>query len=219
MERKRCSSRQHLVRRPNPYADNSVALRHVCSSFRTGEYAGAFWAKRFFATTVWKPDAIPMDLPVGPEYVVGPGDGLPIMFWGGISAAHVSNCGSRRRITLPEAGPLLVSGRSLGDVQRTFSNSCAHSTAMFGERFAFAAEDRPNLRGWRWSAEPGSVDISSLFDSAERVVRGGWGYLARLVAGLEAFIAANSWSKKSTPTTCCCTASAETWRGWRTATR
>jgi len=27
----------------------------------------------------------PMDLPVGPDYVIGPGDGLEIDLWGGVS--------------------------------------------------------------------------------------------------------------------------------------
>jgi protein involved in polysaccharide export with SLBB domain len=58
-----------------------------------------------------------MDLPVGPDYVVGPGDSLTIDLWGGVSTRLVRTVDRQGRVTLPEAGPLLVSGRSLGDVQ------------------------------------------------------------------------------------------------------
>lgn len=64
-------------------------------------------------------DAIPMDLPVGPDYIVGPGDGLTINLWGGVSQRLVRTVDRQGRIALPEVGPLLVSGRSLGDVQMT----------------------------------------------------------------------------------------------------
>src|SRR5260370_3327477 len=72
---------------------------------------------KIFHNNSLEPNAIPMDLPVGPEYVVGPGDGLAINVWGGISQRMFRVVDRAGRITLPEAGPLLVSGRSLGSVQ------------------------------------------------------------------------------------------------------
>lgn len=63
------------------------------------------------------PDALPMDLPVGPDYVVGPGDSLSINLWGGISQRLLRTVDREGRLALPEAGALLVSGKSLGEVQ------------------------------------------------------------------------------------------------------
>jgi protein involved in polysaccharide export with SLBB domain len=62
---------------------------------------------------------LPMDLPVGPEYVVGPGDGLAVDLWGGVSQRLLRTVDAEGRLSLPEAGPVLVSGRSLGEVQET----------------------------------------------------------------------------------------------------
>ncbi len=62
-------------------------------------------------------EAVPMDLPVGPEYVVGPGDGLAVDIWGGVSQRLTRVVDREGRINLPEAGPILVSGKTLGEVQ------------------------------------------------------------------------------------------------------
>jgi polysaccharide biosynthesis/export protein len=61
---------------------------------------------------------IPMDLPVGPDYVVGPGDGLSIDLWGGVSQRLYRTVDREGRVSLPEVGPVLVSGKSLADVQQ-----------------------------------------------------------------------------------------------------
>jgi polysaccharide export outer membrane protein len=60
---------------------------------------------------------IPMDLPAGPEYVLGPGDGLTLDLWGGISQRLFRSVDREGRLSLPEVGPLQVSGKTLGDVQ------------------------------------------------------------------------------------------------------
>jgi protein involved in polysaccharide export with SLBB domain len=60
---------------------------------------------------------IPMDLPAGPDYVVGPGDGLAIDLWGGISRRISRTVDREGRVSLPEVGPVLVSGKSLAEVQ------------------------------------------------------------------------------------------------------
>ena len=47
-----------------------------------------------------------MDLPAGPEYVLGPGDGLTIDLWGGVSQRLFRTVDREGRLSLPEAGPL-----------------------------------------------------------------------------------------------------------------
>ncbi len=64
------------------------------------------------------PDLIPMDLPAGPDYVVGPGDGLSIDLWGGVSQRLYRVVDREGRVALPEVGPVLVSGKTLADVQQ-----------------------------------------------------------------------------------------------------
>jgi protein involved in polysaccharide export with SLBB domain len=118
-------------------------------------------------------DAIPMDLPVGPDYIVGPGDGLTINLWGGVSQRLTRVVDRQGRIALPEVGPLLVSGRSLGDVQLT-----VQQVLRTQYRDASADVSLSRLRTVRVYvvgevAEPGAFDISSLSTPLNALIEAG----------------------------------------------
>ncbi len=105
-----------MAHRANPYADiPSLYDMYVQTSVhqRPNERFGL----ATFRNNSNDPRAIPLDLPVGPDYVVGPGDGLAIDLWGGVTQRFVRVVDREGRVSLPEVGPLLVSGRSLADVQ------------------------------------------------------------------------------------------------------
>lgn len=106
--------------------------------------------------------AIPFDLPVGPDYVVGPGDGLAIDMWGGVSQRLVRMVDKEGRLTLPEVGPVLVAGKSLADVQQSVQQTLR---SQFRDVSADVSLSR--LRTIRVYvvgdvAKPGAYDISSL---------------------------------------------------------
>jgi len=107
-------------------------------------------------------DELPMDLPVGPDYVLGPGDGLSIELWGGISE-HLQRVVDREgRVALPEAGAIQVTGRSLGEVQQLVQS------VLRGEfRDVHADVSLARLRTLRVYVvgdvlRPGAYDVSSL---------------------------------------------------------
>jgi polysaccharide biosynthesis/export protein len=106
-----------MLRQPNPYA-NVPSLYDLyvqaASNVRPLERFGLNVFRRGEAN----PAYLPMDLPVGPNYVVGPGDSLSIDLWGGVSQRLLRTVDREGRVALPEAGPILVSGRTLGDVQQ-----------------------------------------------------------------------------------------------------
>jgi protein involved in polysaccharide export with SLBB domain len=105
-----------MVHRANPYSDiPSLYDMYVQASAR--QRPNERFGLDVFRNTANDPDAIPMDLPVGPDYVLGPGDSLEIDLWGGVSQRMYRVVDREGRVSLPEAGPLLVSGRSLGEVQ------------------------------------------------------------------------------------------------------
>jgi polysaccharide biosynthesis/export protein len=60
---------------------------------------------------------IPMDMPAGPDYVVGPGDGLSFDMWGGMTQRFSRVVDREGRVSLPEVGPVMVSGKKLSEVQ------------------------------------------------------------------------------------------------------
>jgi len=150
-----------MIRKSNPYADiPSLYDMYVQAAPRDRDPER--FGMEIFRNGTREPDAIPMDLPVGPDYVVGPGDGLAINLWGGVSQRMVRQVDREGRISLPEAGPLLVSGRTLGEVQESVQQVLR---TQFRDISADVSLSR--LRTIRVYvvgevAEPGAYDISSL---------------------------------------------------------
>ena len=107
-----------MVHRPNPYADAPSLYDLYVQASATSARSERFGLD-VFQRGVANTGALPMDLPVGPDYVVGPGDGLSIDLWGGVSQRLFRTVDREGRLVLPEAGPLLVSGKSLGEVQES----------------------------------------------------------------------------------------------------
>jgi protein involved in polysaccharide export with SLBB domain len=60
---------------------------------------------------------LPLDIPLGPDYVLGPGDELSISLWGGVSQTFTRVINPEGAITLPEAGQIQVAGQTLGNAQ------------------------------------------------------------------------------------------------------
>ena len=107
-----------MLHQGNPYADAPSLYDLYVQASMPAERSERFGLD-VFRHKAGNPAALPMDLPVGPEYVVGPGDSLSIDLWGGVSQRLFRTVDREGRLLLPEAGPLLVSGKSLGEVQQS----------------------------------------------------------------------------------------------------
>jgi protein involved in polysaccharide export with SLBB domain len=107
-----------LVRRANPY-ENVPSLYDMYLQATPRPAALERFGMEIFQNGTRDLQAIPMDLPVGPEYVLGPGDAVAIDLWGGVSRRFYEVVDRAGRISLPEAGPELVAGKSLADVQQS----------------------------------------------------------------------------------------------------
>ena len=105
-----------MVRPANPYADVPSLYDMYLQASAKQKPAERFGLD-IFRNSDNDLDVIPMDLPVGPDYVVGTGDSLSIDLWGSVSQRFVRLVDREGRIALPETSPLLVTGKSLGDVQ------------------------------------------------------------------------------------------------------
>jgi len=105
-----------LRHRPNPYAD-VPSLYDLYAQYSKRSPRLERFGEDVFRNGTGNLDELPMDLPAGPDYVVGSGDGLTISLTGGISQRLQRVVDREGRVALPEVGAVEVSGRSLGDVQ------------------------------------------------------------------------------------------------------
>jgi protein involved in polysaccharide export with SLBB domain len=150
-----------MVRKPNPYADiPSLYDMYVQASSRQRPLER--FGLEVFQNEDNDPDEFPMDLPASADYVVGPGDGLAIDLWGGVSQRISRTVDRQGRISLPESGPVLVSGHTLGEVQQT-----VQQVLRANYRDVSADVSLSRLRTVRVYVvgdvtEPGAYDISSL---------------------------------------------------------
>jgi len=68
---------------PNPYA-SVPSLYDLYTQVSPEQPVLERFAAEVFRNGAGKSDDLPMDLPVGPDYVLGPGDGLSINLWGSV---------------------------------------------------------------------------------------------------------------------------------------
>jgi protein involved in polysaccharide export with SLBB domain len=150
-----------MVHRSNPYSDiPSLYDMYVQPSAR--QRPNERFGLEIFRNSANDPGAIPMDLPVGPDYVVGSGDTLEIDLWGGVSQRLFRVVDREGRVSLPETGPLLVSGRSLGEVQQAVQQVLRTEYRDISADVSLSRLRTVRVYVVGDVAEPGAYDISSL---------------------------------------------------------
>ena len=103
-----------------------------------------------------------IDIPIGPDYILGSGDGLVINLWGGVSQSLSRTIDREGKIVLPEAGTIVVAGLSLERAQTLIQGVLSQQF-----RDAKVAVTIARLRTVRVYVvgdvqRPGAYDISSL---------------------------------------------------------
>jgi polysaccharide export outer membrane protein len=157
----RPSQTPEMIRKPSPYNDiPSLYDMYVQAAARptTPTRFGA----EVFENGTRDSQLIPMDLPVGPDYVVGPGDGLAIDIWGGVSQRLYRTVDREGRVSLPEVGPLLVSGKSLADVQQNLQQVLRTQFRDISTDVSLARLRTIRVYEVGDVTHPGAYDISSL---------------------------------------------------------
>lgn len=172
IEAKTDATQGNIVRRPSPYSDVPSLLDlyvQVASHDRPPERFGL----NVLTSGARDSGAISMDLPVGPDYVVGPGDGLAIDLWGGVSQRFQRTVDREGRISLPEAGPILVSGRTLGDIQLTLQEILRNQFRDVSTNVSLSRLRTIRVYVVGEVAEPGAYDLSSLSSAINALVAAG----------------------------------------------
>jgi polysaccharide biosynthesis/export protein len=150
-----------LARKQSPYADIPSLYDMYLQAVPRPTTPRRFGSEVFDNGTR-DPQLIPMDLPVGPDYVVGPGDGLSVDLWGSVSQRFFRTVDREGRISLPEAGPVLVSGRNLADVQQDLQRILRTEYRDVSAEVSLARLRTIRIYEVGDIANPGAYDISSL---------------------------------------------------------
>jgi protein involved in polysaccharide export with SLBB domain len=83
----------------------------------TLERFGAALFRNSVAAAEKATDKTAADIPVGPDYIVGAGDELVVEYWGMATQRVQVTVDREGRVLIPEAGSVIVAGRSLGEAQ------------------------------------------------------------------------------------------------------
>jgi len=149
------------TRRKNPYP-NLPSLQDLYRQFPSQGVALRRFGADVFLNGTGNLDNLPMDLPAGPDYVLGPGDGLNINMWGSASQRLTRTIDREGRIALPEAGAVVIAGQTVAQAQELIQKT-------LGAQFRDARVDvsLTRLRTVRVYVvgdveRPGAYDISSL---------------------------------------------------------
>jgi protein involved in polysaccharide export with SLBB domain len=105
---------------------NLPALRDLYTQATVDETKLERFGAALFRNSAAVADKSTLSVPVGPDYILGPGDELVIDYWG-TSSQHIQRAVDREgRISIPEAGSTVVAGRTLGEVQQTIQKMLSH---------------------------------------------------------------------------------------------
>lgn len=161
-----------ILHRESPYAD-VPSLYDLYTQYSRQSGPLRRFGMDIFENGTGNFDRLPMDLPAGPDYVVGPGDGLNIDLWGSVSQRLHRVVDSEGKLSLPEIGNLQVAGHNLGDIQRMVQSALR---SQFRELEADVSLDR--VRAIRVYVvgdvqRPGAYDISSLSTPLNALLQAG----------------------------------------------
>jgi protein involved in polysaccharide export with SLBB domain len=145
----------------NPYPDNP-ALKDLYRQFpERGGQAIERFGMSLFKNGTGNADKLPMDVPIGPDYVLGPGDGVVMDISGGAPQRLQAVVDPEGKVNLPEGGTLMVAGLSLSAAERAIEQ--ALSRRYNNPKVTLALSRLRTIRIYVVGdvERPGAYDISS----------------------------------------------------------
>jgi protein involved in polysaccharide export with SLBB domain len=149
------------IQRPSPYGD-LPSLRDLYTQIpSSGGKLRRFGSDAFLLGT-GNANELPMDLPVGPDYVLGVGDNIVANLWGGHSDRLSLTIDRQGQIALPEAGTITIDGLTISQAQSAIQK--ALSTQFQGEHVEISLGRLRTVRVYVVGdvQRPGAYDVSSL---------------------------------------------------------
>jgi len=163
-----------LKHKPSPYASVPSLIDLYSQVDRRYENITRFGTSLFNASSDALREQLPMDMPAGPDYVVGPGDGLNVEIWGGSAAQRIQRVVDREgRLSLPEAGLVEVSGKSLSQVQQLVQGALRREFRGIQADVSLARLRTVRVYVVGDVKNPGAYDVSALSTPLNAVLAAG----------------------------------------------
>jgi protein involved in polysaccharide export with SLBB domain len=147
--------------RLSPYV-GLPSLRDLYSQFPAAQKKLRRFGSDTFVLGTGNANQLPMDLPVGPDYVLGPGDSLVVNIWGGQSSRLERTIDRQGQIALPEAGTITIAGLTIAQAQVAIQK--ALGTQFQNEHVEISLGRVRTVRVYVVGdvQRPGAYDVSSL---------------------------------------------------------
>ncbi|HEV1995871.1 MAG TPA: SLBB domain-containing protein [Candidatus Acidoferrum sp.] len=163
-------------RRPSqsryPYR-NLPALRELYMPSVVGvENLERFGAALFRNSAVAAEKPAP-DLPAGVDYVLGYGDELVIQYWGSVSQRLQVSVDRQGRLTIPEAGPIMVAGRTLAEAEQLIQKALTRQYRNISVDVTLAKLRMLRIYVVGDVKNPGAYEMSSLSTALNAVLIAG----------------------------------------------
>ena len=150
-----------LQRQPIPYPNLPSLIELYSQVVPAGGKLHRFGSESFqFGTG--NANQLPLDLPAGPDYVLGPGDSVVVNIWG-VQSSRLERVVDRQgQIALPEAGTVTVNGLTMSQAQSAIQQ--ALGTQFQNEHAELSLGKVRTVRVYVVGdvQSPGAYDVSSL---------------------------------------------------------
>jgi protein involved in polysaccharide export with SLBB domain len=149
------------IQQPDPYGD-LVSVHDLYTQIpSSGGHLRRFGSDAFIVGS-GNANELPTDLPVGPDYVLGPGDMLVVHMWGGRSESLSLTIDRQGQIALPQAGTITLNSLTIGQAQDAIQK--ALSTQFRDEHVEISLGRLRTVRVYVVGdvQRPGAYDVSSL---------------------------------------------------------
>ena len=152
---------------------NLPALRDLYTQATVDETKLERFGAALFRNSAAVADKSTLSVPVGPDYVLGPGDELVIDYWGA-SSQHIQRSVDREgRVSIPEAGSVVVAGRTLAEVQQTIQKMLSHQLRGISVDVTLGKLRTVRVYVVGDVKNPGAYDISSLSTALSALIAAG----------------------------------------------
>jgi len=150
-----------VQRRLSPYK-TLPSLRDLYSQFPATQKRLRRFGSDTFVLGTGNANQLPMDLPVGPDYILGPGDSLVVNIWGGRASRLDRPIDRQGQIALPEAGTITIAGLTIAEAQIAIQK--ALGTQFQSEHVEISLGRVRTVRVYVVGdvQRPGAYDVSSL---------------------------------------------------------